>query len=243
METTNALLQKVQAYQPAPERLAAFRATPLLFVVGISGAGKDTIIERLLDYHPTDYHPFVTHTTRPPRANHGIMEQDGKEYYFIDFATAERMLDNKNYIEVNAYSGNIYGTSLSEIAQADAEQKIVLADIDVNGVANFVRLGMNARPVFVLPPGYTEWQQRIMRRYTGEIDRSDWQKRMIAARDEIEHALATDYFYFVINDDLAQVVKEIDAIAHGHTQERRSEIAITAAKDILNGINDALATT
>jgi len=243
MELDRHLQEKVLAYEPSRERLEAVRDVPLLFMVGISGAGKNTIMRQLLAEYPDQYHEFVTHTTRPPRSNHGVMERDGIEYHFIDLATANTMLDNKDYIEANVYSNNIYGTSLAEIEAAQSEHRIGIGDIDVNGVANFVRLGLAVKPVFILPPSYDVWQQRFMSRYTDQqIDHEDWLSRMRTAKQEIQHALKTDYYYLVVNKDLNEIVEVINTIAHGGAgYEHRPMGAVAVAEEILDRIDAELA--
>lgn len=224
MELDQALRDKVAHYQPSTERLAPLNAVPLLFLVGISGAGKNAIMAQLLETHRGEYHEFVTHTTRAPRKNHGVVEQNDVEYHFIDYATASNMLDAHDYIEANIYSNNIYGTSVAEIEAALREGRIAIGDIDVNGAAHVVGLGLNVRPVFILPPNYQTWQSRLLKRYEGhEIDQADWRNRMQTARSEIEHALATGNFYFVVNEDLAVTVEEINEIAHGKEHLQRSD--------------------
>lgn len=241
MELSATLLEKIKTYQPEARKLEPYKQTPLLFAVGISGAGKNTIMEVLLSRFAGQYHPFVTHTTRAPRQNHGVLEQNHVDYHFVDLATSEQMIDNHDYIEVNLYSGNIYGSSISEIEQAHREHKIVIADIDVNGVANFVRLGMHVMPIFILPPSYDVWQRRFHARNNNAGDPADWRRRMLTARDEIQHALEADYFYFVVNDDLEKTVATVNAIAHGSDDiSHRSPEALRAAQDILAGIEAEL---
>lgn len=242
MELDEQLRAKVANYHPKPEYFAHLQGIPLLFIVGISGAGKNALSTKLKTDHPGEYHQMVTNVTRAPRKNNGVLEQDGIDYHFISMATANRMLDNQQYIEANVYSGNIYGTSVAELEVAQQKNRIVIGDIDVNGVANFVRLGLHALPVFVLPPSYGVWQQRLLTRYpNGQIDREDWLARMKTAQSEIEHALKADYFYFVINDDLDQAAETINAIAHDTPVERRPPAALAAAHTILEAINAALA--
>lgn len=240
MELEERLISKVAHYQPSPERLAALRDASLLFMVGVSGAGKNTIVPRLLQRYPNVYRRFVTHTTRAARKNHGVIEKDGEEYYFIDRVTAERMLDEHEYIETNLYSGNIYGTSLHEIQQAHNEGKILIGDIDVNGVAHFMHALPRSKPVFILPPDYQTWQRRLMARYDNGVDQTDLRNRLTTARREIEHALVTDYYYLVINDDLEQAVEHIDAIARGKSEDHRPSAAIHAANQILTELNKVL---
>jgi guanylate kinase len=242
MELTSELAQKIADYQPSEARLDGVHDVPLLFIVGTSGAGKDTLMKKLLAERPQDYHPFITHTTRTPRINNGQMEHDGLEYHFIDAATALRMLHNQDFIEANLFSGNMYGTSLQEMEEALQEHKIVVSNIDVNGVRDFISLGLNVRPVFILPPSYDIWQQRLLKRYEGhEIDQADWLRRMKAALYEVSFVLANENFYLVINDDLDQTAAAINEIGHGgEPAERRPQAAIDVATDIIEHIKSAI---
>lgn len=238
MEIDAQLITKVTDYQPSTDRLAGVRDVPLLFLVGTSGAGKNTLTDKLLADYPDTYHEFITHTTRKPRVNDGVMEQNHVEYHFVSVETAEEMLDDKDYIEANFYSGNIYGTSLSEMELAKKEHKIIIGDIDANGVGNFVKLGLKVRPVFVLPPSYEVWQQRLLKRYEGhEIDRADWQRRIVTAKHELELALQNGYYYLVINDDLDATAKLINDIAHGERVERRPYEAERLIYNMLEHVN------
>lgn len=242
MELDEQLRAKVATYRPEPGHFAHLQGIPLLFIVGISGAGKNALSTKLKTDHPGEYHQMITNVTRAPRKNNGVLEQDGIDYHFISMATASRMLDNQQYIEANVYSNNIYGTSVAELEVAQQKNRIVIGDIDVNGVANFVRLGLHALPVFVLPPSYEVWQQRLLTRYPGgQIDQADWLARIKTARSEIERALETDYFYFVINDDLNQAAEAINAIAHDAQVERRPPAAVAVARTIIEAINAELA--
>lgn len=242
MELNENLKAKVASYQPDPQRIAQLRDAPILFVVGIAGAGKDTVQERLLAEHPDQYSPIVTHTTRPMRENEGVMEQEGVEYHFIDFATAERMLDNHDYVEANiVHFDNIYGTSIQEIEQAKTTHKIAMTDIEVKGVQQFYDLGMNIKAVFLLPPSFGVWWERLTARYEDDIDREDVVKRMKTALAEIEHAIKTDYFYIVINDDLQQAVDLVDRIAHGEPVEPHHHKAMAIAEQMVSHLRAKIA--
>lgn len=206
-------------YAPSDETVEVLSQVPIVLLAGISGAGKDTIKKRLLA--TGEYHKIVTHTTRLPRENDGVLEQDGVEYHFIDKATSLHMLESQGYIEANRYGSNIYGTSAAEFVAARDEQRIAIADIDVNGVANFKKLAPETvRPIFLTPPSYSIWRDRWMTRYNGvKYNPEDYASRLQTAIDEIEHVLATDYYFVVINDDLDQAVAETDAIARSGAQD------------------------
>ncbi len=227
------LISKVDKYQPLAARLQTVADTQIILIVGISGAGKDAITNELLSQYPNIYKRFVTHTTRRPRVNHGLPEQNGREYYFIDLDVAERMVNGHDFIEANVYSGNIYGTSIAELERAHTEHKVLISDIDVNGVAHLAAYMPNSKPIFILPPSFDTWQQRFVMRYAGSIDEEDRRHRMHTAYLEIVHALAHDYFYLVVNDDLERVATEIHNITVGKHLERRSRHAVKVAEMIL----------
>ena len=234
------LQAKVAHYKPDMKKLKVLHETPLLLLVGISGAGKDTVVDRLLA--KPDYYRMISHTTRSLRENHGVMERDGVEYHFIDKATADRMLDAHEFIETNYYSNNVYGTSVAEVVHAHEHGKIVLNDVDVHGADNFVRLTDTAKAVFVLPPSYEEWWRRLSARYgDGEAAHAaDIQRRIAIAHDELRHVLASEHFYLMINDDLDRIVAAIDALAHGAVFERRPAEAVAVIEDILKHSPTAL---
>src|ERR1700752_4145357 len=110
------LTQKLANYKPTAATEQIIKSTPILLLVGPTGAGKDALKDKLLT--TGRYHHIISHTTRLPRINHGVIEQNGREYHFIDKQTAERMLDNHEFIEAKIYSTNVYGTSVSEIQAA-----------------------------------------------------------------------------------------------------------------------------
>src|SRR5690606_6577343 len=105
---------------------------------GIVSAGKDTVVTNLAE--DPDFKVIVSHTTRPPRMNHGVLEQDGVEYHFIDLAEAEAMLERGEFVEAKYVHGNIYGTSLKEIRAIHDQGVIGLTDIDIHGVEEYLKI-------------------------------------------------------------------------------------------------------
>jgi guanylate kinase len=206
----DSLAEKLVAYQPDDSARQLVKETPVLLLVGPTGAGKDSLKDRLLE--TGGYHHIVSHTTRPPRINHGVPEQDGREYHFIDKATAEKMLDEHGFIEAKIYSGNLYGTSVAEIRAAHDEGKIAMTDIEVQGVAEYKALDPGVMAVFLLPPDFKTWQERLQRRYGDVVDAADARLRMETALKELQQLLTTDYYVAVINDDLETALNQIKTI-------------------------------
>ncbi len=200
-------------YKPGEEVVEIVRSHKLLFVVGISGAGKNTIINELLK--SGDYHRIISHTTRAPRENYGVMEQDGIEYHFVDNQQVIDMVKNQEFVEAKLYGQNVYGTSASEIKKARDDNKIAITDIEVQGVQEYWNISQNIKVVFVVPPDYETWQTRLLNRYKHGIDQEDLARRRRIAREEIELALSKDYFQFVVNDELPRAVHAVDRLAKG----------------------------
>src|ERR1700694_1851350 len=113
---TPSLVSAIEHYKPSQSVINTVIHTKILLLVGISGAGKDTVINQLLQ--TGSYHYIVSHTTRAPRTNHGLLEQDGVEYHFITFKQAEEMLKQQAFVEAKRYGNNLYGTSAAEIQAA-----------------------------------------------------------------------------------------------------------------------------
>lgn len=229
---TDALKQKLADYKPSATTIELIRKTPILLLVGVSGTGKDSVKQELLKTNK--YHHIVSHTSRQPRENHGVLEQDGCEYHFINLAAAEKMLDEQAFIEAKMYSGNLYGTSASEIQKARDDGKIAVTDIEVQGVAEYKAIASNINAVFLLPPSYEIWQERLKKRYDDGVDPADIKRRMQTAKLELQEALRKDYFRFVINDDLDVAVEAVDTIAHGAPVGEESETARALAKELLD---------
>lgn len=230
------LEELITAYQPSDEAIELVHNTHITLLVGISGAGKDTIKRRLLQ--DDDYRDIVSHTTRQPRSNNGIPEVADVDYHFIDEAEARRMVENREFIEAKYVHGTVYGTSVSELQRSHDEQKIAVTDIDVQGVAEYKELAQSVVAIFILPPSYSTWRQRLAARYgTPEEFEAEWPKRRDSAIRELEHALEVPYYHFIVNDEIDESVRIVDEIAHhGDVFRRKDDELRIRARDLLEAI-------
>lgn len=236
-----AITKKLASYKPKPTTSDLIQQTPVIVLVGPTGAGKDSLKDKLLE--TGDYHHIISHTTRLPRINHGILEQEGREYYFIDKKEALRMLENQEFIEAKGYSGNLYGTSVAEIQTAHDEGKIALTDIEVQGVAEYKGFDPNVMAVFLLPPDFKTWQTRLRKRYGDVVDAANYRMRMETGLQEIEQLLNTNYYIPVINDDFEAAINEIQTISKTGKHDKQAEaaahkVAEKLALDIQNHLDE-----
>lgn len=235
----SALKQKLDNYK-TPERVVELiRASKVVFLVGVTAAGKDTVLRRLIE--SPDYHHIVSHTTRAPRENHGVLETNGVDYHFVSLQTAEEMLDNGGYVEAKMFSGNVYGTSVAEIQMAHDEGKIAITDIEVQGVAEYRNFADNVIPIFLLPPDFETWQERLKGRYAdSHIDPADLRKRLETAAVELREALTKPYFEYVVNKDLDTTISIVDEIAHGNFSIAKNAEARAVAEQLLKDLEKSL---
>ncbi len=215
------LVAALEDYKPTPSAVTLIKETTILLIVGPTGAGKDSLKHALLD--EGGYQHIVSHTSRPPRVNHGVPEQEGKEYHFIDLQTAERMVEQQAFVETKMYSGNIYGTGVAEIQSAHDANAIALIDIEVQGVAEYKAIDPNIVAIFLLPPDFQTWQDRLGHRYGGTVDPADMRRRMQTALHEIDQLLSTNYYFTVVNKTLPDTVAEVQAIITSRTHDQSQE--------------------
>lgn len=232
--------QLLTDYEPSDETIALVRDTKITLLVGIAGAGKDTIKSQLT--RSSDYHDIVSHTTRPPRTNNGIPEVDGADYYFIDQQTALQMVDDRAFVEIKRVHDTMYGTSAAELRKAHDADKIAITDIDVQGVDEFKEIAPGVVAIFILPPSYSVWRDRLAKRYaTPEEFAKEWDTRRASAIRELTRVLSVPYYHFLINDDLDRAVRVADEIAQrGDSFVRKDDEARLRARDLLVAIQTSI---
>ena len=175
----------------------------LIVLSGPSGVGKSTVIAELFSQRENIYFS-VSYTTRQPRTG----EQDGVNYNFVDRAEFERMIADDELLEYAEYVDNYYGTSLKAINDRLDAGTDVLLDIEVQGAAKVRECCPEALFIFIIPPSFEELSRRLHGRNTDSEDVI--QGRLEKARAEFKEI--PKYDYLVINDKVANAVREIESI-------------------------------
>lgn len=225
------LQQKVDHYEPSADTVRLVQSSRILLIAGIVCAGKDTIVRQLLQNEK--YQRIISHTTRPPRANHGIVEQEGADYYFVSLEEAEKMIDDHAFVEAKYVHGNVYGTSAKELQLINDAGRVALNDVDIKGAVEYLELNSGTKAIFLLPPSVDTWLARLERRY-GVLDMNsqELKTRFATAIDEISHIKQDPRFILVVNDDIASTVDRIEKVMN-HEREETSEFAETIAEHLL----------
>jgi guanylate kinase len=217
-------------YQISDATRTAIRQTPFIALVSVSSAGRNTMIRRLVE--GGKYHFVVSDTTRRPRVNDGVLEQTGREYWFKSEDEFLEGLKKGDYIEAAIiHNQQVSGVSVKELNKAKQDNLIAISDIDVQGVEKMQSISELIIPVFVIPPSYKEWQDRLRNR--GEMSEGELQNRLSSAEEELSFALSKDYYHFLINNDLEHAIKGLDKIAHDEIDLKHEAEGRQAAEQIL----------
>jgi guanylate kinase len=174
----------------------------LFIVAAPSGAGKTTLVSRLLAVDPNVQHS-ISYTTRPPRPG----EHDGREYHFIDAQRFLAMRERGEFAEWAEVHGNFYGTSRSWLEQRMQEGRDILLEIDWQGAQQMRRQFPEAVSIFVLPPSIAELERRLRAR--GSDSEDVIARRVAAAYGEMRHV--DEFDFVIINNDLDVALGELKA--------------------------------
>uniref|UniRef100_A0A7S0TAJ7 guanylate kinase n=1 Tax=Chrysocystis fragilis TaxID=1411660 RepID=A0A7S0TAJ7_9STRA len=203
---------------------------PPLVIAGCSGAGKGTLIGKMMEW---DKHAFgfsVSHTTRQPRPG----EVDGTHYHFTDVETMKLEIDAGMFIESAHVHGNYYGTSKAAVEAVQKEGKICVLDIDVQGVQK-VKLCEDLEPKFlwVEAPNLEVLEERLRSRGTETEEKI--QRRLGNAKAELAYAHPADpsrrpFDAYLVNDDLDSAFRELTDLLYEWYPHLQPDGAVTAGQ-------------
>ncbi|MBO5335653.1 MAG: guanylate kinase [Lachnospiraceae bacterium] len=175
----------------------------LIVISGFSGAGKGTLMKKLLQTYD-NYALSISMTTRQPREG----ERDGVEYFFRTKEQFEENISKDGFIEYACYCGNYYGTPKKYVEEQLEAGKDVILEIEIQGALKVKEQFPESLLLFVTPPTAAELQRRLVGR--GTETEEVISNRLARASEESEGIEAYDYI--VINDDLDVCVKELHAL-------------------------------
>ena len=199
----------------------------LVVVSGFSGAGKGTVMKRLLEKYD-DYALSVSVTTRAPRPG----EEDGIAYFFRSREEFEQLIREDALIEYAQYVENYYGTPRSYVEEQLSAGRNVILEIEIQGALKVKEKFPNTLLLFVTPPSAEELRKRLEGRGTETQEVIDG--RMKRAIEEAEYM--DQYDYLVVNDELDVCVEEMHHLIQGeHERCFRNQTFIEHMKRELKG--------
>ena len=176
---------------------------PLMIVIsGPSGAGKDSVIQRMKERN-TSIHFVVTATTRPPRAD----EQDGVDYFFVSHDEFARMIEQDELLEHAIVYNDYKGIPEQQVRDALASGKDVILRVDVQGAATIRKKSPQALFIFITVESEAELIRRLEARKTETPE--GLKLRSATARQEMKRI--GEFDYVVVNRD-SQLDEAVDSI-------------------------------
>ena len=185
----------------------------LIIITAPSGAGKTSIVRRLLKNH-NQFAFSISATTRNKREH----ETDGVDYYFISHDDFKNRIENGDFAEwEEVYKNQFYGTLKSEIERIWASGKNIIFDIEVKGAKNIKKAyGDQALAIFIKPPSLEVLIERLKSRKT-ENEKS-LKKRIARAKKELKYENKFDQV--VVNDVLDDAVKEVESLLESFLEKQ-----------------------
>lgn len=175
----------------------------LTVLSGFSGAGKGTVMKRLLEKYD-EYALSISATTRNPREG----EMDGREYFFKEIKEFEKMIAQDELIEYAKYVNHYYGTPRSYVEEQLEKGKDVILEIEIQGALKVKEKFPDTLLIFITPPSAAELRRRLIGRGTETMEVIE--ERLARAKEEAEGIDCYDCL--IVNDDLETCVDELHAV-------------------------------
>jgi guanylate kinase len=176
----------------------------LVIISAPSGAGKDTVIERLVPKKLDDAVVYVTATSRKPRPG----EIPGKHYYFYSPENFREEIEEGNFLEWSMVHGEFKGVRRDVLGETLQNHRIVIVKPDPQGMRKIKSQLPEALTIFIMPPSVESLRRRLVARGTETPE----QREIRLRNAEIEMAAAPEYDYVVVNED-GKIDETADQIA------------------------------
>jgi guanylate kinase len=190
---------------------------PLLIVIsGPSGAGKDTVIQRMKERN-LPIHFVVTAATRPPRPN----EVHGKDYFFYSHDEFAEMIEKGELLEYAIVYNDYKGIPKAQVRDALASGKDVVMRLDVQGAATIHRLCPDALMIFL-----TVCEEDMINRLTDRQTESPEGLKLRVATARQEMTQIDTFEYVVVNrefhlDETVDTIISIITAEHHRVKQRK----------------------
>ena len=191
-----------------------------------SGAGKSSLIKKLIELSKSKIELSVSVTTREPRDG----EVHGVDYFFISEQEFLKLEKQDAFLESANVHGFYYATLKSFVDEKTRSGISVILDIDVQGFKQIKQTSQDNVSIFILPPSLEELEQRLFNR--GSESAESIKKRLENALIELRSAEIFDYV--VVNDEFDKTIKILSSILFDKNIEYNDKNAKNILKELLD---------
>jgi guanylate kinase len=200
-------------YQMSERAKNALEGLQLVLLVAATSSGRNTVINELVKNH--GYYFIVSDTTRAPQFRDGKMEENGVQYFFRSEEEMLADLRSGEFFEAELiHQQQVSGMSIRELEKAKNLNKIAITDVDIGGINNAIKVKPDTKAIFLLPPSYEEWQDRIASR--GRMTEHELRNRLRTAEKIFAAGIENSRHYnFVIAEEVRHSAQVINDIVQG----------------------------
>lgn len=180
----------------------------LFLILGPSGSGKGTVLTALRQRHPEFVFPLSC-TTRPRRPH----EKDGEIYHFVSRKDFEEKIERREFLEYAVvHQNHYYGTLKAPILNALQAGKIVVREVDVQGLRSIRNLipSVNLVSIFLTVSDWETLQQRILRR--SEMSVEEMERRYASFLKEMTWQPECDHVVESVEGRIPEVIDEVERL-------------------------------
>ena len=166
-----------------------------IVIIGASGVGKDTMINKLKEKYPDKIYKLPSYTTRLIREN----EKDGIDYYFVTHEEFDKMEREGKLFGIQKYNNNKYASNKNKLEEAlKNRDKIIILNYNIE-TANAIKNKLDFNFIVISPPSESELRNRLIRRKTKSEEIEKRMKNSIKEMQLINEANYIDFRF--VNDD------------------------------------------
>ena len=200
----------------------------IIIISGTTCAGKGTVVQELIKRNK-NLKLSISYTSREKRDG----EVEGKDYYFVTSDEFEKKIENHDFLEyAKVQYGKYYGTPKKEVNDLLKQGYDVILEIDVQGAQQIKEMFPETILIFIMAPSMTEVKRRIKAR--GKESNQQIIERFKVAYNELNEI--PKYNYVVVNDEVENAVKKIEAILLREKcrVDRIEEISVENQEEIIH---------
>jgi|TARA_B100001093_G_C26621242_1_gene924735 guanylate kinase len=197
----------------------------LIIFAAPSGAGKSSLINKIIERDLNNFELSISATTRAQRDG----ETHGKDYFFISDNEFNELKNSEAFIEYAVVHGHQYGTLKSFINEKLETGTNIVLDIDVQGFKQIKEVIKDTISIFIIPPSIEELSKRLTMR--GLDSDKTIKERLINAKTELKSAELFDYI--VLNQDFDKALEEISSIIFSNSY-KNNDVNMNILKELLD---------